>query len=72
MAGNVYCMVVELRLQYYCKKANSIFKNQNRLSILKEWFWESVLSKLSNDDHKKMLQKSKLVSCLGTGWENKN
>ena len=41
---------------------------------LEGWFWESVLFKLFNDDHEKCnkIFYSKLISCLGTGWENKN
>ena len=37
-------------------------------------FWESVLFKLFNNDHKICNKKfySKLISCLGTGWEIKN
>ena len=50
---------------------------QSRLSkssILMVTFWEAIFFKLLNNDDKKMWQKfySKLISCLGTGWENKN
>ena len=46
----------------------------HRLSILEGWFWDPVLYKLFNDDHQKYNNKfyNKLISCLGTGSENKN
>ena len=48
--------------------------NPHRLYILERWFWELVLFKLFNDDQDKRNKKfyNKLISCLGTGWENEN
>ena len=47
--------------------------NPHRLAILEGWFWKSVLFELFNDDHEKCNKQfySRLISCLGTDWDNK-